>query len=173
MDISEEYFTVGKVKGNLVTIYKNPTSDDIKEIVKTTDKSNRPIQVRFFADWKNKNFYIWDGYIAIHKEIFKLNLLSVPYSADFTFIGVAEVKNNTLEFLSSDSIKEFINMVLLSDTPKKKKIDNWLVKFFKLNWSWSYKYMTKFENFIEDNRKILDKWIETDSDNTIKTGFKF
>jgi hypothetical protein len=70
--INEEFFMGKKImapwmsKEKYVEIFINPTKSEIKKIPK---KDN---EVRFIADSKKKNVYVWDGYSAIHDQVWKV-----------------------------------------------------------------------------------------------------
>lgn len=164
IQLAEEYLGVVKIDGKPVVVYKNPTSSDIQEIIKSFDKDNRHFRVRFIIDLKTKSVYVWDAYLAVHQQIWKSGLLS-QYSSESQLTGEALIKSNKLEFLNSDILLSFIDMVTIVgryDKPKtmKEKQDNWLVKFFNMDWSWSYKYISGLKEFIDKKRKELDNWIK-------------
>ena len=92
-------------------IYKNPTSSDIKELLK-----NKIKEVRYIVDSKNKTVYVWDANKYIHFYAFRLlvkkgflpSTIPNEYTPDFYnefLTGVAIISNGEIVHKESDSLE--------------------------------------------------------------------
>lgn len=91
-------------------IYKNPTSSDIKEMLK-----NKIKDVRYIIDSKNRSVYVWDANKYIHFDGFRLlvkkgflpSTIPNEYTPDFYnefLTGTAIISNGEIVHKESDSL---------------------------------------------------------------------
>lgn len=81
--LQENYVAIGEVGNDTITIYKNPTKEDLIQMRKDMDRAGEShLHVKMVADFKNKNLYIWDSWIAIHNDA--LNILKQQGILNFT-----------------------------------------------------------------------------------------
>jgi hypothetical protein len=161
----EQYSDTKNVAGHPVIIYENPTSSDILEISKSTKSS--PKEVRFIADPDTHKIYIWDAYLAIHRDILKqIGLKPSSWEVPILF-GEATISGTTLIYKYSDSMKMWVEMVTgpvpvsarpqdINHEPRK---DNWLVKYVNSDWSWADRYINGLSNFMRQQIQVLNNWI--------------
>ena len=164
----EQYSDTKNVSGHAVVIYENPTSSDVLEISKSTKSS--PKEVRFIANPDTHKIYIWDAYLAIHRDILKQTGLK-PSSWDVPILfGEASITGNSLTFKHSDAMKMWISMVTgpvpvsarpqdISHIPRK---DNWLVKYVNADWSWADRSINGLNTFMKQQSQVLNNWVKED-----------
>lgn len=104
--ILDSYSSSKKLKDELVTVYENPTSSDIAEIIKDAKRSKRNVEyIRFLADAKDQKVYIADDYLVTHNEM--CAMVGIPNEAPWVRTGgAARPENNKLRLMKW-SMKSF------------------------------------------------------------------
>lgn len=138
------------VRGKLVDVYENPDNSDIRKIYRDIDGKLK--LTRFIADVKTKKVYVWDGGLAIHRDIF--SPLGFTYSAFSTILGEADIVSGKLIFHSSDSTEAFWGMYMYA-IEKKGKADKSLTDYFKADWSWVDRYISGVGSYMGKKRDLL------------------
>jgi hypothetical protein len=167
----EQYSDTKNVSGHAVIIFENPTSSDILEISKTTKSS--PKEVRFIADAKTRKVYVWDAYLAIHREILKQ--INVKYSAmapPYSMIGEATINGNKLNFKKSDALGNWMDISLgpipKSLTPQQKlnwdtdrsNANNEIRNYVNFDWSFADRYINGLNSYLKQQSQLLNDWLK-------------
>lgn len=144
INISEQYLDTKKVRGFDVLVYKNPTYDDYKQLKAHT--------LRFTADTKKKNVFVWKSELAIHSDIFPVLVQNSEVtwdSLDYCLEGFAEVSGGTAKMTGWD----FVARPEKLDKEQIKYLDN----IFQFNWSWLDRYLSGASSYIAKKRIELKR----------------
>ena len=146
--LKEEYCASKEIVGTPVTVFVNPTSVEITQV------GGKKVPIRFIADSKEKNLYIWNGDIAIHIDIFDLlekkgeikkSELADIFWRDSNFLtGIAWAKSGKMDFFVSDQLEPDIRMPYVAD-------------MMRLDWSWMKQYFTDMNYLTKLKKKIKIK----------------
>jgi len=136
--INEEY--VGSVKGEFVTdtfiggqseVFKNPSLKEMREAA-TSGQSHWKGFVRFIADFKNQNLYVFKAdtlHIDVAKMLKKEENVDLLQTLNETCLwGVAELVRGKLEYRGSDTAQEQAINVIYNNT--KQIGDKWTTRWF-------------------------------------------
>jgi len=127
--LNEKFSTGAHVWGEYVEIYEEPTSSDIKDILKSQDEAEHRKErkiIRFGVD-KNNTLFAWNGYILhymIEKDLKKSFLLKLDYDyKDSKFWLSSEQKTADIDKVDLNILKEKLNTAL---PEQSEKIDKFL-----------------------------------------------
>ena len=174
------------ISGHQVDVFENPSSSDIKELfmsIKGTEK-----QVRFFADFNKQKVFVWDAFIALHKEVLKTTRCYTETKPTimmgFGIVGGGKIVLDDgvitgasvgVTFFDSgeelEGLSDLIDLLYgyydgsLSNSEVKKKYGeeistqvNWLLEIFKYNWSFVDKYISGVKQSINKEKKRFEDW---------------
>ena len=164
----EQYSDTKNIAGHPVIIYENPTSSDIMEISKSIKAPSK--EVRFIADSKTSKVYIWNAYLAIHRDILKqLNLTYSCETFPYILFGEAIINGNKLNFKTSDTLDNWVENAVgpppRSLQPQQKltwgkdRANQTIVKYFNFNWTFADKYVNGLNRYLKLQSSILAEWI--------------
>ena len=149
--LNEEYVATGKAtlglqgKQEPFDIFINPTSKELMGMRKIEQT------VRYIADFKNKNLYVWpssyihvEGLIAL-KDVRGLKTAFDPGGFDYLSTGAAEIEGNKLKFLESDGAWALVSK------PWTNMNDKWLNTWFTKPYTKTF--LDKFHK-----KGINEKW---------------
>lgn len=78
VNICDEYSGMKKMGHQMVNIYVNPSLGDLKDMAADARKQSRTLKdIRFIASDDPPKVYVWDPFIAIHKDIASLYSLDL------------------------------------------------------------------------------------------------
>jgi hypothetical protein len=139
----EEYFGTKNVSGRDVVIYKNPTLSDLTQI-----KSR---EVRFIANNKTHEVFIWDANLAIHMNIWQtvtsVSLMTSDHYPNY-LSGIAQISGGSLKITGWDMFKDF-SKVFPSNRKTMPVSVQYFTTVFSYNWSWLDKYFKNGSTFID------------------------
>lgn len=151
IDILEEYFDTRRIGGKAVVIYKNPISDDVKEF--PTDF------IRFLADSKTKTVYAWDGYSAIHIEVWPKTLGNITPSKVKNFPniipGKAMREGTRLTMVGWDGVENYIREYNRLAPKLRGEFKDYFQQLFSYNWSWLDNYVIGANKYILQEKSRL------------------
>lgn len=132
--ILDSYKTGRKISDEFVTVYENPTSSDVAEIIRTASRDKRRIaDIRFVADAKSQKVYIADGYLITHNEI--CAMIGIPY------FDTPWVRTGGLARLDGTNLRLF-----------KASMSNFSSESFKYDWSFVGKYIQGWSEALDSGR---------------------
>ena len=135
--LCEEYFDIIKLDNVTVTVIKNPTAN---EYIKYNLK-----EIRFLADNKTKDIYVWNAYYAAHSQV--MNRLGfTDIRSGYIYTGEAEGSGSGLPKIKGIATVE---MYLRLDIGTLKMNLKFLRKLFSVDWEWVDKYIVGASSYIK------------------------
>jgi hypothetical protein len=154
----EEYHGILKVRGKEVTVYKNPASSDIQEIVKSEpfrDQHN----VRFVIDPVKSCVLIWNAFLANHDDVFGKFGYSYYDRAFGEYIyGIADISNSKLTLSGPDYrglLMEYDQMIFKYKKAlpfEQKAWRSYIDLLLSYNWSFADRYIPKVSQRVNELR---------------------
>ena len=135
-----------------LVVYANPTSSDIKEIVKASiGTESKGQELRFSIDGLGKKVYAWDAYCGTHPDAENLAGLSEESKKNLYFFQGYAVINSSRDWKTSYIHSNFYKCI-------KQVIDNPSIisEFDDSKWVWVDNYLPEFTNRLADKRVELD-----------------
>ena len=134
----EQYSDSKNVKGQLVTIYENPTLDEFKDLERSSRQSGGGNVLRCIANAKTQTVYVWDAYNARHVDIrsllhFPTDFESTPYIID----AYLDVSGGHARMFAWEDIQFYIAAY---KNKKSKKLDQYFLQVFGYKWTWLDRY---------------------------------
>ena len=144
--LQEEWFKRIKGGANSVDVFKNPSRKEFNEIISSTKHSNN--SVRFIADGKSKNLYVWEVYGSVHADMYRAmtgsDFQDAVYSKSI-IPGVADVpRSGKITMYESDWLRDFflqtpymgqVPNVTIKDLEQMKKKFKWVETYISIdNW---------------------------------------
>lgn len=184
--LSEEWFkNVTGYMGKPVPLFINPNSSDLKELFNSSKGSKFGNLIRFVADAKTQNVYVGDGGLVIHNDILKSISLNSSVNFDTLpniFMGYGILKQGKIYFEFNgnsssngfDPIERVTSMLnklessmfrITSSSNKNDKLiemtkrkREWLLSFFRFNWSFLNRYVIGTGPFLEKEKARFSEW---------------
>jgi hypothetical protein len=147
IDLREEFIDYVRYYENTFPIWKNPTPKEIEEAFKEADAIKKySYGLRFIADAKNKDFYIFPADLLHQKasEFLKINYSESNKNAVF---GNAKPLGNKLE------ISHMILLEQIDDT----NLSNLLAQIIGNNIDKKWGFADKYSNLTERLKKIDER----------------
>jgi hypothetical protein len=151
INLSEKYLTSKRVHtfngDRELVIYVNPDTSERQDVIlaaKKSQKGGSGPYIRFIADAKTQNIYIWDGYDGDHVTgrnligLSAINQSKTPWLLYGTCEAVGSYKLRLVEWDSKPSYSEY----------------KFFFAFFDYDWKWLSKYVDTKEYFDDITRWI-------------------
>ena len=143
LHLFEKYSDTFKIYNSPVEIFVNPTISELKSL-----KCGR---VRFIADPKSQEVYVWDAMQSAHYMVAG----KIQKEEDGgNFWGVATIESNSMVMIGSDSVE----MSTKGSSPSFNSIK--LERIFSYKWKWLDKYVKGASAYLEDWRNSYKKKIK-------------
>jgi hypothetical protein len=141
--LSEDYFDTKNVNGHPLLIYINPS---LKEVIESSTFSKKMLhynEIRFVADNKKQQVFVWDSGLCYHAKV----RASLGYSEDFqkTYLllnGVASVKGSSVIMSRMDNFTSLYNAAASSGSKTERKAAyGYMERLLSEPWTWLNKYI--------------------------------
>jgi hypothetical protein len=161
-----KYFKSGKYSTD---IYLNPTSSDMKELYSKIDSSINPKkEVRFIADARKHDVYVWDAGFANHSDVGKsygFHRQTFFDEPPYVFDGFGLLSRGKIvgEFYGGTAVNLIQALGFLVVKQKGSLQSDALIKeirpFFKYDWTFIDRYVSGISQKIEQQKVIFMSWI--------------
>jgi hypothetical protein len=160
ISLVEEYAGILKVRGKEVTVYKNPSSSDIQEIIKSDPFSRDQYIARFVIDPVKSCVFIWNAWLANHDDVFngKLGYDYSSHNHGKYIYGIADILNSKLVLSGPDYrglLMEYDQMIFNYKKAlpfEQKAWKSYIDRLLSYNWSFADRYIPKVSQRVNDLR---------------------
>lgn len=168
----EDWLASLKVRNTLCDIYVNPSSSDIKELFQSLKKSKADNSIRYTVDAKARKVYVWDAYLLSHEDFAKYQGVSnfSKYLTPNIHIGYSSFQSGKIVFydispldkltIFVSGIKHFVEYTGISSYSLReylKEYDDFIIPFFKYDWSFADKYISGVSQFLYQKYRVYQK----------------
>lgn len=168
----EDWLASIKIRNAICDIFVNPGSQDLKDLFQSLKMSRAGESVRYVVDAKARKVYVWDAYLLSHEDFAKYQGVSnfAKYMTPNIHVGYSSFQNGKISFsdpspLDKSSVyiyglKHLLEYTEISKYSLKdylKEYDDFLVPFYKYNWSFADRYISGVSQFLQGQYKIYQK----------------
>jgi hypothetical protein len=142
--IIEAYHTGVRVGKNYVEVFKNPSKSELA-------KEFGGKEIRFLADPKRKDIYVWDAYIATHDDL-QDELLPKDLSIDEVISGQASKEGSVYVAYSA------ANIAFILDDPDGFDLEDFetLKSTVEKDWSWTERHQISLTKLVKGLKEDLE-----------------